>query len=238
MSTYAFNNTTDWRERGFYLRTPPVTIASYDPAGSGNDRDAIVLTSREEHQKGEPHDPDFAVALKFRVLGSMYLPPEFEFPDKIARLLSLHRNLTRWQTAGKTFSHFFTVETNGVGWALASELRSKIGPQVISYTTVGSTSEKPYSGGSVSMPRLAALDHLRVLLETGHLKQARDAVGKKELAAELSAFVWRRPGRPEAMEGQKDDRIMALTGGVWIGTKIIHPVLKARTYIIPERRTA
>lgn len=235
---YAFNNTDDWRERGFHLRTPPVVIAAYDPAGSGDDRDAIVLLNREEHQKGEPHDPDFAVAIKFRVLGAMRMPPEFEFPDKLARLLTLHRQLSNWQDYGKSYSHFFTVETNGVGWALASALRAKIGPQVIAYTTVGSVKDKPYEGGNISMPRLTALDHVRVLLETGHLKMAKKAVGAKELSAELASFVWARPGRPEAIEGQHDDQVLALTGGCWIGSKIIQPVLKARTYHIPKGRTA
>jgi hypothetical protein len=235
---YVFNNTEDWRTKGFYLRTPPVVIAAYDPAGSGSDRDAVVLLNREEHQKGEPHDPDFAVAMKFRVLGTTAFPPEFEFPDKLARMMALNRQLIRWQEAGKCYTFFYAIETNGVGWAMASALRSKLGPRVISYTTSGSAKEKPYEGGAISMPRLAALDHTRVLLETGHLKMAPNCHGGKELAQEIAGFVWRRPGRPEAMEGQHDDRVMALAGGCWVGTKIVQPVLKAKTYHIPSRRSA
>jgi hypothetical protein len=235
---YPFNNTRDWRERGFHLRTPPVVIVCYDPAGSGKDRDAIVMMNREEHQKGEPHDPDFAVAIKFRVLAAQRLPPQLEFPEKLSRLLSIHRQLLQWQNIGRSFSHFFTIESNGVGWGLSSSLRTNIGPQVISYTTVGAVSDKPYSGGQISMPRLAALDHTRVLLETGHLKMNDAALGGADLASEMSSFVWRSPGRPEAMEGQHDDLVMALTGGCWIGTKIISPVLKARVYHIPQRRSA
>jgi hypothetical protein len=237
-TSYLFNNTEDWRDRGFYMRTPPLVMACYDPAGSGKDRDAVVLLNREEHQKGEPHDPDFAVAIKFRVLGYSRMPPQFEFPEKMASMLSVNRQLNNWHKIGKCSGHVFTVETNGVGWALASALKSKLGEKVISYTTVGSPHEKPFEGGRVSMPRLAALDHVRVLLETGHLRMAPDAPGGKDLQQEMGSFVWRRPGRPEAMEGQHDDGVMALTGGCWIGTKIIAPLLKAKTYHIPQRRRA
>lgn len=236
MEQYAFNNTEDWRERGFHLRMPPVVIAAYDPAGSGSDRDALVLLNREEHQKGEPHDPDFAVAIKFRVLGVSELPPEFEFPDKLARLMALHRQLNVWQRRNRSYSHFFSIESNGVGWGLASALKRAIGPQVISYTTIGATGEKPYSGGSISMPRLTALDFTRTMLETGHLKMAPNAPGVKILQQQMAGFVWRRPGRPEAMEGQKDDAVMALTGGLWIGSKIISPVLKAKKFIVPTSK--
>lgn len=230
MEEHTFNTHEDWRARGFFLRQPPVIISCYDPAGDGDDRDALLLLSREEHQKGEPWDPDFAVAMKFRVLAAQRLPPEFEFPDKLARLLGLHRQLVAWTNAGRAYEHFFAIETNGVGWAAASALRNKLGNRVIPYTTVGATSEKPYEGGKVSMPRLAALDNVRVLMETHHLKIAPDAPGGKELAGEMASFVWRRPGRPEAMEGQHDDLVMALTGGCWIGSKIIGPTLKAVTY--------
>lgn len=236
MENYPFNNTDDWRDRGYYLRQPPVVIACYDPAGDGNDRDAVVLLNREEHQHGEPHDPDFAVAIKFRVLGSTYLPPEFEFPDKLARLLALHRQLTGWTHVGKIHTHFFTVESNGVGWALASSLKVKVGPRVISYTTVGTVGNKPYENGKLSMPRLTALDHVRVLLETGHLKMAKEAKGARDLTQELGSFVWRRPGRPEALEGQRDDMVMALTGGCWVGSKVIAPVLKAKVIHLPTSR--
>lgn len=235
-TAYAFNNTEDWRERGFYLRTPPVIIAAYDPAGDGSDDDALILLNREEHQKGEPHDPDFAVAMKFRVLGAQIMPPGLEFPDKLAQLLALDRQLLGWRNRKKISGHFFTVESNGVGWALASSLRANVGPRVITYSTVGSGGDKPYTGGNASMPRLAALDHTRVLLETGHLRMTKDAPGAKELSGQIGSFVWRRAGRPEAMEGQKDDLVMALTGGCWIGTKLIPPVLKAKTYIIPDNR--
>lgn len=236
MEEHTFNTHEDWREKGFNLRQPPVIIVCYDPAGSGDDRDAIVLLSREEHQKGEPHDPDFAVAIKFRVMGAMRLPPEFEFPDKLARLLGLHRQLTGWGNAGRCYTHFFSIETNGVGWALGSALRSKIGTQVICYTTVGAVSEKPWAGGQISMPRLAALDHMRVLMESHLLKVVPNAPGATELAKEMGAFVWARPGRPEALAGQHDDMVMALCGGCWVGTKIIGPSLKAVSY--PRRRAS
>jgi hypothetical protein len=231
-----FNSDKDWRERGFHLRTAPVIIVSYDPAGDGDDRDAIIVTSREEHQRGEPHDPDFAVEMKFRVLMGQRIPVDFEFPDKVAKLLAIHRQLTQWQAGGRIHTHAFAVESNGVGWGLASDLRSKIGESVLPYTTIGSAMDKPYGGGKINMPRLAALDHLRIMMETHHLKLIPGAPGSKEIISELNSFVWRRPGRPEAMDGQKDDLVMALCGGVWVGSKIIGPTLKgAPTILRPGR---
>ena len=225
---HAFNSDQEWRDRGFFLRQPPLVIVSYDPAGDGDDRDAIVVQSREEHQRGEPHDPDFAVEMKFRVLMAQRLPVDYEYPEKVAKLLAIHRQLLQWTTVGRITAHAFAVESNGVGWGVASDLRSKIGGVVLPYTTIGSSMDKPYGGDKITMPRLAALDWLRVMMETHHLKIIPNAPGSKELASELNSFVWRRPGRPEAMLGQKDDLVMALCGGVWIGSKIIGPSLKAQ----------
>lgn len=226
----SFNRHDDWRERGYHLRMAPVVFACYDPAGGGTDNDALVLLSREEHQKGEPHDPDFAVAMKYRVLATQIFPSQWEFPDKLARMLALDRNLQKWELAGKSFAHFMGVETNGVGWAMASALRVKISNRVLAYTTVASTSAKPFENGKLSMPRLAALDHMRVLLETHHLKLAPDAPGGKELAHEMGSFVWGSPGRPEAIKGQRDDRVMALAGAVWLASTVVPPVLRAKRY--------
>lgn len=231
-----FNSTQSLRDRGFKLSTPPLIIIGNDPAGSGDDRDAVVMVAREELQKGEPYDPDFAVITKFRVLAAQRLPQQMEFPDRLARLLSLHRTMIGWTNAGRSVGHYFTVETNGVGYAMASSLKSKIGDHVIPYTTLGNVSEKPYSGGAVSMPRLAALDHLRLLLETHLIKLTPGAEGGKLLASELASMVWARPGRPEAMQGQHDDLVLALTGAVWIGSKIIPPVLKGQAFASRSRR--
>ena len=76
------------------------------------------------------------------------------------------------------------------------------------------------------MPRLAALDHLRIMMETHHMKVIPDAPGASQLIEEMNSFVWRRPGRPEAMQGQKDDLVMALCGALWIGSKLIGPILR------------
>lgn len=226
-TVHAFNSDEDWRARGFHLHKPPIIIVCYDPAGDGSDRDAVLVIQREEHQRGEPHDPDFAVEMKFRVLMAQRLPVDYEFPDKVAKLLAIHRQLLRWQAGGRISHHAFVVESNGVGWGLASDLRSKIGAYVLPYTTIGSKNDQPYGGDKITMPRLAALDWLRIMMETHHLKIIPNAPGSKELASELNSFVWRRPGRPEAMQGQKDDLVMALCGGVWVGSKIIGPSLKA-----------
>jgi hypothetical protein len=229
-----FNSDADWKARGFTLRQPPLVIVSFDPAGDGNDRDALVVQTREEHQRGEPIDPDFAVEQKFRVLMCERLPVDYEYPDKMARILAMHKQLIRWQAQGRIAGHVIAIESNGVGWGMSSDLRTKIGQFVVSYTTVGSTGDKPYGGGKVNMPRLAALDWMRIMMETHHLKIIPDARGAKELTSELNSFVWRRPGRPEAMLGQNDDLVMALCGGLWVGSKIIGPMLKQER--TPSRR--
>ena len=220
------NSTEDWKSRGFYMRTPPLILVSYDPAGDGDDKDALVMTSREEHQSGEAWDPDFAVATIYRVLLVHRMRPDLEFPDKLSMLLRLNQQLNSWVNVGRAAAVRFVVESNGVGYAMASSLRDKISNGVIPYTTVGSTTDKPYKEGKVSMPRLAALDHLRVLMETFCLKIDRQAPGKEILTSELASVVWRRPGRPEALDGQHDDAVMALTGACWIGSKVIPPILK------------
>jgi hypothetical protein len=221
-----FNTTSEWRSKGYHLRTAPLVLVAYDPAGDGDDRDALVMISREELQRGETWDPDFAVMMLFRVLMAHRMRPDLEFPDKEAMLLKLHRQLVGWKRVGRASDHVFCVETNGVGYAMASSLRSNIRHNVIGYTTVGSTSDKPFAEKKVSMPRLAALDNLRVLAETHQLKVAKDAPGRKHVIEEMSSFVWRAPGRPEAMEGQRDDIVMAMAGACWMGTRIIPPLLK------------
>jgi hypothetical protein len=209
------------------MRTPPVILLAYDPAGDGNDRDAMVMIAREEHQQGETWDPDFAVQVVFRALLVHQLSKTFEFPDKLAMMLKMHRELARWQRMGRCHSHVFCVETNGVGYAMASSLRSTIGKNVISYTTVGTaSSDAPFTNKRISMPRLAGLDNLRVLAETHCFKVAKDAPGKSILEREMGSFVWRRPGRPEAIEGQTDDCVMATAGACWIGTKVLPTILK------------
>jgi len=211
VDNHTFNTHDELKDRGFFMRDAPITIANYDPAGDGADNDAIVIISREEWRRGELHDPDLAVEFIFRVLGAHRLPPGIEFPDKQARLIKLNRSLNKWQNQGRTQAHFFGVETNGVGYAMASSLKSKISAPVIGYSTVGSiSSDKPYTSAKVSMPRLAALDHLRMLMEIHRVKMIRDAVGAQDMIDELNSFVWARPGRPEALDGQKDDLVMAL----------------------------
>lgn len=236
MDNEIFNSTQALRDRGFTLKSPPLILVGIDPAGSGDDRDAVVMVAREELEKGMPYDPDYATYTKFRVLAAQRMPQQFEFLDKLARLLALHRTLTGWQMAGRACGHFMCVEQNGVGHGLSSALRTKIGDHVIGYTTVSSITDRPYAGGAISMPRLAALDNLRLLLETHSIKMSPDAQGGKALSSELAAMVWARPGRPEAMAGQHDDQVMALCGAVWIGTKIIPPVHKAIQFKQQHRR--
>lgn len=228
MAISQFNTQEEWKERGYMLRTPPLVLVGYDPAGDGDDRDALVMIAREEHQKGEPWDPDFAVLMLFRVLMAHRMRPDLEFPDKLAMLLRLHRQLRGWTNAGRASKHVFCCETNGVGYAMASSLRDHIEGNVIGYTTVANSNDKPVVDKRIAMPRLASLDNLRVLAETHSLKMAKKAPGAQLLVQEMSSFVWARPGRPEAMAGQHDDLVMAAAGACWIGTKIIPPFLKAR----------
>jgi hypothetical protein len=228
-----FNRILDWKKRGYHLRTPPLILVGYDPAGDGQDRDALTMTAREEHQKGEPYDPDFSVMMLYRCLMAHEMAPDLEFPDKLAMLLRLHRQLKGWARSGRAANHVFTVETNGVGYAMGSALRANIGNNVICYTTVGTSGSDPYTDKKLAMPRLAALDNLRVLAETHSLKLAKDAPGRDALTRQMASFVWRRPGRPEAIEGQHDDLVLSLAGACWIGSKVIPPILKQ----IPVRVT-
>jgi len=227
---HPFNTTADWAKRGFHMRTPPLILASFDSSGEGDDRDALVMLAREEHQRGEPWDPDFAVLTKFRQLMSYRIPRHLEFPDKLAMLLNLHRQLVGWRNMRRSADHVFCVETNGVGYAMASSLRDKTGIGVAAYTTVANLSEDRYREKKLSMPRLAALDHLRVLFETHCYKVAPDAPGRKDFEGEVGSFVWAAPGRPEAIAGQHDDLIMAACGAAWIGAKVIPPLLRQQKF--------
>ena len=223
-----FNNADDLKERGFQLLCPPVTIVSVDPSGDGDDRDGVLAVSREEHQRGLPEDPDFAVEFVFRVLLAHQLPQEYEFPDKLASLINLDKRLQRWTSQRRQSTHFFTFETNGVGYGYASSFSRKSPTKVIPYATVGRVTPgaKPPGNARIAMPRLEALDNTRVLVETGYLKAAPGAPGLAELQKQMQAFVWRGRNRPEAMAGQHDDLVLALTGALWIGSKVIPPILK------------
>lgn len=222
-----FNTVVDMKERGFHLYDPPLNILNYDPAGDGDDNDALVMVSREEWRRGELYDPDLAIEMIFRVLLAHRFPKGLEFPEKTATILRVNRQMLRWQGQGRQYAHVIGVENNGVGYAMASTLRTKTNIPIIGYTTTGtSTKDKPYEGGAVSMPRLAALDNLRVMTELHRVKIARDCEGKAQLSGEMNSFVWARPGRPEAIEGQHDDLVMALCGAIWIGTKLLPPVTK------------
>ena len=222
----AFNTTTDLRGRGFRLVDPPVNILNYDPAGDGDDHDALVLVSREEWRRGELHDPDLSMEFIFRILLAQRMPKDWEFPDKVAGILRLNKQLLRWQSKGLQHAHVIGVESNGVGYAMASSLRHRTGVPVMAYTTVGKASDTPFESKKVAMPRLASLDNLRVLFELHRLKMVPDIQGKDDLVSELNSFVWARAGRPEAMTGQHDDLVMALAGACWIGTKLLPPVTK------------
>lgn len=222
-----FNNADDLKERGFQLLTPPVTIVAVDPSGDGDDRDGVVVVSREEHQRGMEHDPDFAVEFVFRIMLAHELPKDYEFPDKLATLLNLDKRLSKRTSQKRQTTHFFAFETNGVGYGYASSFSRKSGTRVIPYATVGRVTQGRAPGNAkIAMPRLEALDNTRILIETGYLKAATGAPGLDTLQKQMQAFVWRGKNRPEAMAGQHDDLVLALTGALWIGAKVIPPILK------------
>jgi hypothetical protein len=227
----SFNTAHDLKKRGFQLLTPPATIVAMDPAGDGADFDAVVALSREEHQRGHTHDPDFAVEFVYRVLLAHRMPQSWEFPDKLAALIALDRTLKGWTAAGRQHAHFFAIETNGVGYGYASSLSAKTTTKVMPYATVGKigTTYRPPMNAKYAMPRLDALDNMRILIETGYFKIAPECPGKKELQDEMAAFVWRSKNRPEAMEGQHDDLVLAAAGATWAASKILPPFLKATT---------
>lgn len=226
--SHVFNNAADLRARGFQLRTPPVTIVCFDPAGEGDDNDGVVAISREEHQRGEVYDPDFAVEFVFRLMLAHRLPHEWEFPDKLASILALDKRLKSWTNSRRQTTHFLCVETNGVGYGYSSSLSRATSTRIIPYATVGNTTRttNPPENAKVAMPRLKALDNFRILIETGYFKAVSTAPGFDDLQEELNAFVWRGKNRPEAMAGQRDDLVMATTGALWIGSKVLPPVLK------------
>jgi len=221
-----FNSTKDLRDRGYAMKDPPLTLIAYDPAGDGADNDAVVIVAREEWRRGELHDPDLAMEFIFRIHLAQRLPKDWEFPEKLAGILNLNKLALRWQRQGKQYAHVIGVETNGVGYAMASSLRKKTQAPIIGYTTVANSTDTAFKGNNISMPRLAALDNLRVQTELHKVKVAKDAIGGRDLASEMNAFVWAGKNRPEAMKGEHDDLVMACAGALWIGCKLIPPVTK------------
>jgi hypothetical protein len=228
--SFVLNRLTDWRSRGYHMRSPPVTIVSYDPAGDGGDNDAVVVIDREEHQKGEPYDVDFAVEVMFRARLAMRMPPIYEFPDKLGLMLQLYRSIGRRIGRNTSAGVYFAIESNGVGYGMASMLKAKTGEAVHAYTTVGTRGKNAYSEKGKIMPRMAGLSLLKVMIETHYFRAAKEAVGMKELNDELNAFVWTGAGRPEAIQGQNDDLVMASAGAVWAGTNYIPMTLKQQTF--------
>lgn len=215
------------KEQGFCLETPPLSIIAFDPSGSGEDFAAAVEVHREEYQMGETYDPDFQVQHVFRAQRARRLPRESDFPDQISWLLALNRMQRKMQNKKQISGYVLGIETNGVGWPAYRTLVDKLGNRnIIGVTTVSGMDDKPFSGGQVKMPRLAALDNTRVLMETNRLKMRANAPGAEHLSEELAAFVWASRNRPEAVNGMHDDLVMALAIALWLGSKVIPPILK------------
>lgn len=224
--THAFMTQDELRDRGFRMVDPPLALMGYDPSGDGADRDAVTIVSREEWRRGELYDPDLAVEFVYRILYASYLPTDWEFSDRAAKLLALHKAMIQWRNSGKMAGHFIFIETNGVGHSMASFLREKMPQYIRPYSTVATLTDEMFVKQRLSMPRLAALDHLRMQFDLHRIKAVRDAPGVEDLFNEMNSFVWTRPKRAEAMPGQRDDLIMSLTGPVWFGSKVVPPLTK------------
>ena len=226
MTDVPFNTHDELIARGYRMVDAPINILCYDPAGDGDDNDALVMVSREEWRRGELYDPDLSMEFMFRVLMAKRMPTDWDFPDKVAGVLRVNKQMLKWQAQGLQHAHVIGVETNGVGYAMGSTLKSKTNTPIFEYVTVGKASDQPFEAKRMAMPRLAALDNLRVLLELQRLRPTKDCEGIADLRQEMNSFVWKRPGRPEAMEGTHDDLVMALAGACWIGTKLLPPITK------------
>ena len=209
------------QERGFVMRDPPMAILAYDPSGSGKDRDGIVILSREELRRGELDDPDLAVEIVYRALYASYMPRDLEFPDKMAKILSLHRAMMKWAAKGKMHSHIMLVETNGIGHSAKSFLQTKVHRYVRGYTTVAAVHDRHVMAetGWV-MPRNTALDNLRSKMELQRFKAEKGAPGMTELKNEFASFVWKNNVRPEAIDGQHDDLVMPSAAACYFGDRL------------------
>lgn len=213
------------------MREPGLTMCVYDPAGEGKDNDAVVIMQREEWRRGELYDAELAMEYVMRILMCEYMNVNWTLNQKVARLLAMERAMRKWENKKKSAGSVMMIETNGVGYGAASLLKDKVPTTttIRGYQTVARTDNKSFQAGNLSMPRLAALDNTRMLLDLDRIKAVKDAPGMDLFVQELNSFVWASARRPEAIAGQKDDLIMALTGACWFGTKVIPPITKALT---------
>ena len=215
------------------MREPPFAIVAFDPAGDGEDENAVALYLREEFERGERHEMGFEHQMIMRLHLIETLRQDLEFPEVLASMLRLYRWLYNMKLQGRIYNFVIVVETNGVGHGYYHSLRNAIGGRVYGQYTVGGDHEKPINEEKLVMPRMAGLDHFRYCIETHTIKIARDpasgqlAQGADKFRTQMNSFVWKGPKRPQAMEGQKDDLIMAGAIGNWFGTKVLPTVVTA-----------
>lgn len=214
-------------EEGWALRTAPSIVVMLDPSGEGDDRTGLVALERHELELGERHDPDFQVEHVFLLTRAERLERDMEFPDVIATLLAFHRYFISEKGKKRINRHWFGIEANGVGWPFASQLRQMIGSDhVLAITTTGAANDLPWSEGGWVMPRMAGLDLLRMMTQLQRFQIKKGAVGKDLIIREMQSFAYKGK-RPEAMEGAHDDLVMAAAGALWLGCRIIPPLVKA-----------
>lgn len=221
-------------EQGYRLYKAPVSIIAFDPAGRGNAFPALTWIDREEWQRGEVWDPDLSVQLLYRLHFAHRLPRDGEYVDFLAAIMRLDSLMGQRINRGLCTHSAIVIETNGVGWPAYSQLSTskRVQSEVLGVTTTGTTSRKSADKSRLTMPRMAGLDLLRVMIETQRFKLRPDIPGAKEFETETKSFVWKN-ARPEALAGQNDDIVMSVAHGVWAGEHYI-----GRTVVYtPAQRT-
>lgn len=209
------------RERGFSMHGPPVVVLALDPAGDGEANIAMVALERELWRRGEVYDPDLQWQVRYVMRGAWAFPNGTTLPIVMSSMLAVHRALETERKNGGIKTHFFAVETNGIGWGYVTTLQDKVGNErVCPIVTTGGVNAYAYQSRNYSMPRQAGLDNLRVLMELHVWKVAKGAPGAAQVAQEMNTFVW-QGSKPKADKGKLDDMVMACAIATWTASKIL-----------------
>jgi hypothetical protein len=215
------NTVQELHERGFVMHGPPIAIASLDPAGSGTDHPALTVIEREVWRMGEVYDPDLTVMARYVLRGAWIFPQGSQFPQITGAMLAAANRMMASERDGQILRFFITVECNGVGWGYASHLRAKLGDIVMPITTTGGENANVLEGNKgYTMPRQAAADNLRMLMEQQVWKVERGAPGIAQVQEQLDAFVWKGK-KPQAAEGFNDDGVLSIMIGTWALSRTI-----------------
>lgn len=210
----AINTDAYLTTRGFRRWGAPLAAIALDPAGDGEDRAALTVTDREVWVRGEPWDDDVQVLVRYVWRGGLLYPNQTPATYVKSSVISAANQLRTSMDRGKLVGFTVAVECNGVGWALASDLKQKMPGLVVPVMTTGGKKPSVSSGGNPTMPRAPALDFWRVLMEESRWKVDKHAPMRDALKREMDAFVW-RGGKPQAAAGKHDDLLMSSVVGTW-----------------------